>query len=99
MSVLGRRPSWQQQLRQTKAKEWLFSGHLDKFPTAEVQKIGNSVLKDKSPLLRKITPQSEECDVLYANELLTDKGELGTHESAILSCLHLLSYTQARGQI
>ncbi|KAK0641305.1 hypothetical protein B0T16DRAFT_419624 [Cercophora newfieldiana] len=99
MSVLGRKPSWQQQLRQTKAKEWLFSGHLDKFPIAEIQKIANSVLKDKSPLLRKIAPQSEECDVVFANELLSVKGELGIHESAILSCLHLLSYTQARGQI
>jgi len=99
MSVLGRRPSWQQQLRQTKAKEWLFSGHLDKFPITEIQKIATWMLKDKSPLLRRIAPQSEECDVLFANELLAVKGELGTHESAILSCLHLLSYSQARGQI
>ncbi|KAK0609261.1 hypothetical protein B0T14DRAFT_567212 [Immersiella caudata] len=99
MSVLNRKPSWQQQLRQTKAKEWLLSGHLDKFPIAEIQKIGDRVLKDKSPLLRKIAPRSEECDVLFANELLSVKGELGTHESAILSCLHLLSYAQARGQV
>ncbi|KAK1749849.1 hypothetical protein QBC47DRAFT_439960 [Echria macrotheca] len=27
------------------------------------------------------------------------RGELGTHESAILACLHLLSHPQARGQI
>ncbi|KAK4454213.1 hypothetical protein QBC34DRAFT_155264 [Podospora aff. communis PSN243] len=99
MSVLGRKPNWQQKLRQTEAKERMLSGRLDKFPIPEIQKIGDRVLKDKSPLLRKITPQSEECDVLFANELLTVKGQLGTHESAILSCLHLLSYTQARGQI
>jgi hypothetical protein len=99
MSVLGRKPSWQQQLRQAKAKECLLSGHLDKFPVADIQKIGNRVLRDKSPLLRKIAPQSEECDVLFANELLAVKGDLGTHESAILSCLHLLSHAQARGQI
>lgn len=37
--------------------------------------------------------------MLFANELLAVKGELAVHESAILSCLHLLSYSQARGQI
>ncbi|KAK5658383.1 hypothetical protein OQA88_2359 [Cercophora sp. LCS_1] len=101
MPVLGRRPSWQQQLRQTKAKEWLFAGQPDKFPLAELQNIADRLLRDKSPVLsrRGIPGRSHECDVLWANELVTVRGELGIHESAILGCLHLLTYPQARGQI
>jgi len=91
MPSLGRKPSWQQQLRRTKAKEWLLAGRIDKFPLLKIQNIAQALLKDKSPLLRKITPQSDECDILFANELLSVKGELGIHESAILACLHLLS--------
>jgi len=101
MVALGRKPSWQVQLRRTKAKECLFAGRLDKFPLVSLQDIATRFLRDKSPLLssRGIPPQSLECDILFANELAAVKGELGTHESAILSCLHLLSYDQARGQI
>lgn len=101
MVALGRKSSWQIQLRQTKAKEWLFAGYINQFPLAEIQDIAARFLRNKSPLLsrRGIPPESLECDILFANELATVKGELGTHESAILSCLHLLSYDQARGQI
>ncbi|KAK3324535.1 hypothetical protein B0T19DRAFT_232045 [Cercophora scortea] len=100
MLVPGRRSSWQQQLRQTPAKDQLVAAQPELFPLLEAQEIANRLLKDRSPLFgRGIVPQSVECDILFANELLTVKGELFIHEAAILACLHLLSYDQARGQI
>ncbi|KAK3943366.1 hypothetical protein QBC46DRAFT_420796 [Diplogelasinospora grovesii] len=97
-----RRPSWQEQLRQTRAKERLLAAEPDRFPLAELQEISNWFLKSKSPVIRRgagIAPRSEECDILFANELVSVKNEFPTHETAIIACLHLLSYDQARGQI
>lgn len=103
MLVPGRKPSWQQRLRQTKAIEALKAGRPDIFPLAEVRKIGDWLLKEKSPSFafrkRPITPRTEECDQVLANELVTVKGELHVHEAAIIAFLPLFSYDQARGQV
>ncbi|KAK3319154.1 hypothetical protein B0H66DRAFT_558884 [Apodospora peruviana] len=104
MPVPGRRPSWQQQLRQTRASDALMAGKPDRFPLTEVQEIANWLLRDRSPATaftrrRSVIPHTDECDVLFANELSTVKGELAFHEAAIIASLHLLSYDQARGQI
>ncbi len=101
MQLLARRQSWQQQLRQTKAKERLLNAQPDQFPLADVQKIAESILRHKSPSFRRhgIKPQSTECDILFVTEFASLKGELALHESAIVACLHLLSFDQARGQI
>ncbi|KAM7182926.1 hypothetical protein V8F20_012798 [Naviculisporaceae sp. PSN 640] len=103
MLVPGRKPSWQQRLRQTKAIDALKAGRPDLFPLGEVQRIANWLLKEKSPTStfkkRQIIPRTEECDQILANELSTVKGELHVHEAAIITFLPLLSYDQARGQV
>ncbi|KAK0715331.1 hypothetical protein B0H67DRAFT_553885 [Lasiosphaeris hirsuta] len=101
MPALGRKPSWHQQLNHTKAKTRLLAGQFAQFPLSEVQRIASGLPKDKSPALwgRGIAPQSAECDILFASELAAVRGELAVHETAIVACLHLLSYEQARGQM
>lgn len=102
MLVPGRRISWQQKLRQTKAIEALKAGRPDLFPLAEVQRIGDWLIMNKPPSSfrrRAILPHTEECDQVLANELLMVKGELPIHQVSIVAFLHLFSYDQARGQV
>ncbi|KAK4207466.1 hypothetical protein QBC37DRAFT_392750 [Rhypophila decipiens] len=103
MLVPGRKPSWQQQLRGTKAIEALKTGQPNRFPLDDVHRIGTWLLKEKSPTTtfrkRLLVARTEECDQILANELLTVKGELYVHEAAIVTFISLLSYEQARGQV
>lgn len=97
MLPLTRRPNWEQRLRDSSAIQQLKAGRPDRVPLADIQKITDDLID--SFKRRGVAPFTEECDVLLVRELEKVKNELGAHEAGIISCLHVLSYGQARGQL
>src|SRR5687768_9899800 len=45
------------------------------------------------------TPSTEACDEFFATELSQLNNTFPAREAALLACIHLLSYSQARGQL
>jgi len=97
----GRRSQlWLQHLRRPTTRDGLLRGDVD-FPLAETQALADELLEGSSPTLsrRRISANTQDGDHFFVGELgkLTD--EFPTREAGILSCLHLLTFDQARGQL
>ncbi|KAI1373092.1 hypothetical protein F4677DRAFT_430210 [Hypoxylon crocopeplum] len=101
MLVLGYRPDWQQQLRDTCAAEHLRAGRHDQIPLREIQKATDELFSGQRTLFwsRRTLPNTTEGDVLLVSQLQRSKDEFPIHEVGLIACFHVLTYDQARGQL